>query len=172
MSTRFLVALSLAVSPFAYAADTPPSEASIKQLLEVTHARQVLDTIMSQMDGMMKNVMQQVTQGQPIPPEVQKTFDTARTEIMGVFKDQFTWEKMEPMYTRIYQKSFNQQEVEGMIAFYKTPTGQAVISKMPAVMQNSTNETMQMMGPLIQRIQKMQQEMVAEMQAAKTGKSG
>jgi hypothetical protein len=171
MFTRLLLILCL-VCPIAYAAETPPSEASIKQLLEVTHAHQLLDNMTSQLDGIMKNAMQQVTQGQPAPPEVQKSFDQCHAEVMAAFKEQFTWHKLEPMYVRIYQKSFNQQEVDGMIAFYKTPTGQAMINKMPAVMQNSMNETMQMMGPMMQRIERMQQEMVAEMQASKNEKSG
>src|SRR2546421_8094636 len=153
MLTRFLVAFVVLglISPLADAADTPPSEASIKQLLEVTHAHQLLDNMMSQIDAMMKNAMQQVTQGQPPPPEVQKSFDKAHNEIMTMFKEQFTWDKMEPVYVRVYQKSLSQPEVDGMVAFYKTPIGQSVIGKMPVIMQNSMNETMQMMGPMMQR---------------------
>lgn len=139
----------------------------MKQLLEVMHAQQMLDAVMQQMDATMKNVMQQVTQGQPAPPEVQRTFDKTRDEVVAAFKEEFTWEKLQPVYMRIYQKSFTQEEVNGMTAFYKTPIGQALIAKMPAVMQNSMNETTQMLGPVMQRIQRMQQEMVTEMQAAK-----
>ncbi len=78
---------------------------------------------------------------------------------------------LEPMYVRVYQKSFTQGEVDGMIAFYKTPAGQAVINKMPVVMQNTMNEVQQMMAPAVQRIQRMQQDVIAEMQAEK-GKKG
>ena len=57
-----------------------------------------------------------------------------------------------------------------MIAFYRTPTGQAMINKMPVIMQNSMNEVNQMMGPMMQRIQRMQQDVIAEIQAEKTKK--
>jgi len=40
-------------------ADTPPTEASIKQLLEVTQARKVLDTMVSQIDMITKTGMDQ-----------------------------------------------------------------------------------------------------------------
>jgi hypothetical protein len=74
------------------------------------------------------------------------------------------------MYVRVYQKSFSQEEVDGMIAFYKTPTGQALLNKMPLVMQNTMTEMQQMIQPMMKRVQQMQQEIVAEIQAKKDKK--
>jgi hypothetical protein len=122
---------------------------------------------MSQMDTIMKNALQAATEGQPVS---QETFDQCRTEVVSILREQFTWDKLEPMYIRIYKKSLSQQEVDGMIAFYRTPTGQAVINKMPVIMQNSMNEVNQMMGPMMQRIQRMQQDIVAEIRAEKAKK--
>ncbi|MEY2485921.1 MAG: uncharacterized protein QOH39_1569 [Verrucomicrobiota bacterium] len=181
MLYRILTVLILSCT-LAYAADPEPAksgapanpagEASVKQLLEATHARQLIDSMLTQMDGMMKNVMQQVTQGQPVPPQVQKIYDQSRAEVLSAMNDQFSWDKMEPLYVRIYQKSFTQAELDGILAFYKTPAGQAVINKMPVVMQNTMQEVQQMMGPMMQRIQRMQKDMVAQMQAEKGKKSG
>ena len=78
---------------------------------------------------------------------------------------------MEPIYLRIYQKSLTQQEVDGMITFYKTPAGKAVMDKMPVILQNSIEKMKQMMGPMMQRLQRMQQEVMAEMKKEK-GKNG
>lgn len=166
MLKRSLFSLVLCCS-IVYAAENPPSDASIKQLLEAAQARKLIDTIMAQMDGIMKNMMEAATQGKPVSPEVQKTFDKCRSDVATIMKEEFTWEKLEPMYVRIYQKSFSQQEVDGMIAFYRSPAGQAVLNKMPLVMQNSMQEIQQMMGPMMQRIQRMQQEMVAQIKAEK-----
>jgi hypothetical protein len=154
------------------AASNPPSEASIKQLLETAQARKMVDSVMVQMETFVKQAMQQATQGQQIPPKVQKDIDKRQAELMAILKEMFEWNKLEPMYLRVYQKSFTQQEVDGMIAFYKTPAGQAVINKMPVVMQNTMNEMQQMMGPMMQKIQRMQQEVVAEMKAEGQKKGG
>ena len=153
------------------AADTPPSDASIKQLLELTQARKLLDSMMSQMDTLMKSAMGQATQGQPVPPEIQQQTQTFQAEVNAAAKEMLNWDKLEPMYVRIYQKSLTQKDVDGMIAFYKTPAGQAVINKVPVVMQNTMSEIQQMMGPIMQRIQMMQQTIMAEIQA-KNKKSG
>jgi len=92
--------------------------------------------------------------------------------MMTAMKEVLDWNKLEPMYVRVYQKSFTQGEVDGLIAFYSTPAGQALINKMPMVMQNTLNELQQMMQPMTQAMKRMQQEVVAEIQAAKKKSGG
>jgi hypothetical protein len=183
MVKRILLILTLCGS-VAYGADSPspgpsvtvapapPSEASIKQLLEAAQARKLIDSVMAQMDGLMQQTIAQATKGQDVPPKVQKEIDKGQAEVTGVMKELLDWNKLEPMYVRIYQKTFSQQEVDGMIAFYKTPAGQAVIAKMPAVMQNTMDEMLQMMAPVMQKMQRMQQEVASEMKAASQKKGG
>ena len=169
MLKRVLVLLTL-FYPVAFAAETRPGEDSIKQLLEVAQVHQLVDSMKVQMDGFMKNAMQQATQGQSVSPRIQKDIDKRQSELMTVLNEELAWEKLEPLYIRVYRQSFSQEEVDGLIAFYKTPTGQAMINKMPVVMQNTFNELQQRMGPMMRRIQRMQQEVVAEIQAEKAKK--
>jgi uncharacterized protein len=174
MNKRTLtVALCCAIAlPVVWAADTTPTEASIKQLLETGQAHKLVDETIAHLDSYMKQVMQQATQGQRITPEIQKDIDKRQAELMSMIKEVLDWNKLEPIYVRVYQKSFTQGEVDGLIAFYKTPTGQALLTKMPAVMQNTMNEMQQMIQPMMQRVQQMQQEVVAEIQAEKKKSGG
>lgn len=174
MLKRILIVLSLSCS-LVYATDPPkpasaaagktPSEASVKQLLEVMQARKIVDTMMTQMDVIMKNAVKQVTQGRPIPANVQTEIDKQQSEITTMMREILEWSKLEPVYLRAYQKSFTQEEIEGIIAMYRSPAGQTILNKMPIVMQNTTNEMQQIMAPIMQRIQRMQQEVVAKIQA-------
>jgi hypothetical protein len=181
MLKRILLILALCGSG-AYGAESPSpgpsaagpraSEASIKQLLEVAQARRLIDSVMAQMDGLMQQTIAEATKGQDVPPKVQKEIDKQQAEVTGVMKELLDWNKLEPMYVRIYQKTFSQEEVDGMIAFYKTPAGQAVIGKMPAVMQNTMDEMLQMMAPVMQKMQRMQQDVAAGMKGASQKKGG
>ena len=159
-------------SPAPSAVAGSPTEESIKQLLEVAQSRKLIDSVMSQMDTLMLQTIQQATQGKEVPPKVQKEIDKQQAEVTGLMKDLLDWGKLEPIYVRIYQKTFSQPEVDGMIAFYKTPAGQAVIAKMPKAMQNTMDEMQQMMLPVMQKMQRMQQDLVTEMKAAGQKKSG
>jgi uncharacterized protein len=169
--TVVVLSSSIALSVIC-AQDNPPSEASIRQLLEVGQAHKLVDTMTAQMDSYMKQAMQQATNGERVTPEIQKHIDSLEAEMMATLKEVLDWNKLEPMYVRVYQKSFTQGEVDGMIAFYKTPTGQALLTKMPVVMQNTLNEVQQMMQPMMQRMQRMQHDIVAEIQAKKKKSGG
>src|ERR1043166_5415324 len=169
MLKRVLVLLTL-FYPVAFAAETRPGEDSIKQLLEVAQVHKLVDSMKVQMDAFMKNAMQQATQGQSVSPRIQKDIDKRQSELMTVLNEELAWEKLEPLYIRVYRQSFSREVVDGLIAFYKPPTGQAMINKMPVVMQNTFNEVQQRMGPMMRRIQRMQQEVVAEIQAEKAKK--
>jgi hypothetical protein len=124
------------------------------------------------MNGFMTQMMQQATQGQKITPQIQKDIEKRQSQMAADLKELLDWNKLEPMYTRIYQKSFTQQEVDGIIGFYKTTAGQAVINKMPVVLQNTLSEMQQMMDPMIQRMRQDQQAIVAEIQAEKEKPGG
>jgi len=169
MRTRFLLpVIYLAVCSFsAFGAETPPSEASIRQLMEVSQTHKLLDDMMKQMDQMMNQMMQQVTQGQAVSPKVQKEIDSGKSEAMSMMKEILDWHKLEPLYIRVYQKSFSQQEVNDLIAMYKTPGAQALMNKMPMVMRNTMAEMQPLLQPVIQRMQRTQQQVMAQIQAEK-----
>jgi hypothetical protein len=178
MVTRILFTLLLCGS-LVGAAESPspspsasPTEPSIKQLLEVAQTRKLVDSVIAQMNNLMLQAIAQATKGQQISPKVQKDIDQRRDEMVSLMKELLDWKKLEPMYVRIYQKSFTQPEVDGMLAFYKTPAGQAVISKMPTVMQSSIDEMQQLMGPVMEKIQRTQQDVAAELKAESKTKGG
>ena len=150
----------------------PPTEASVEQLLEVAQTHKLVDSVMKQMDILLLQAIAQATKGQQVSEKVQNDIDRHRSEMASLMKELLDWKKLEPIYVRIYQKSFTQAEVDGMIAFYKTPAGQAMIGKMPAVMQNSIDEMQQLMGPVMEKIQRTQQDVAAEMKSETKPKSG
>jgi len=152
------------------AADTTPSEASIKQLLSVTEEQKMQDQMLTQMDAVMKSAMQQVTRDQKVTPEMQKDIDKRGAEMMKFFREELAWNNLEPMYVRVYQKSYTQKEVDDLLAFYQTPTGQSFVKKQPVVSQNMMADMQQRMGPMMQRIERMQQEVLAQIRAGKEKK--
>jgi hypothetical protein len=122
----------------------------------------MLDQMVPQMDAMMQGAMTEALKGQSISPDEQKMIDQSRASALASLREELAWNKLEPLYVRVYQKSFTQDEVTGMIAFYKTPAGQAMINKMPTVMQNTMAEMQAMMAPMMQRLQQSQQQLVAQ----------
>ncbi len=166
--SSWLLALALLFcSPAAFAADTAPSEASLRDLLELTRARDTLDTMLTQMDEVMKTTMRQATDGQQLNQAQRELIDQMSTEFVALFKEEMVWDKLEPDMLEVYRTSFTQAEVDGMLDFYRSNVGKAVIDKMPVVVQNSMKLTQGRLGALMPRIQSMQKDYMDRIAAAK-----
>jgi hypothetical protein len=134
---KTLVALTLFSAAQAFAADSAPTDSSVHNLLKVTNTSQLIDSSMSQMDSYFNAAIEQGLQGKTLNAEQQKIVDDMRTKSVAVVQKALSWEKMEPVMTDIYKKSFNQREIDAMLKFYQSEEGRSVVTKMPIAMQNS-----------------------------------
>ena len=150
----------------AAAISTAPSDESLKELLELCDASKLIDNMWVQVEGAMKGMIAQSTKGQQLNAQQQAAIDSFQSKYSALMREELSWAKMEPMFLRIYKNSLSQAEIDGMIAFYKTPAGQAVIKKMPVLMQQIMAEMPAMVGPLMQKMQPLVQQLQADMKAA------
>lgn len=161
MLRLFVVSIAL-IYATAFAAADPVSEASVREMLTVAEVRKLVDSMKPQFEAFMKTSMQQAMGSRVLSPDEQKIADRMGSKMAKMMSAEMSWEKLEPLYLIIYQRSFTQEEVDGMLAFYKSPAGVALIKKMPLVMKESMDAMQQLMGPLMERIQKATEEAVAE----------
>jgi len=160
---KYVALLLISLACPVFSTDSLPSEESIRQLLAVTQAHKRIDIFISQTEGMIKNSTQQALQGQSVTPEQQRVLDRMQAKLAVLLEDELKWDSLEPVFIRIYRESFTPEEIDGMIAIFKTPSGRAIINKMPVVTQKSMEELQKRLGPLTQEIQKIQQETFVEM---------
>lgn len=144
-----------------------PSSESIQELIAVTDSKKIIDNMGAGLEGMMNTSMQQTLQGKPISPEQEAILAKMKTKIVTLMKEEISWSKLEPVTIQIYKESFSQEEVDGMLTFYKSPAGQAVIKKMPVVMQKSMSLMQTNMSTIIPKMQKIQEETLVELKACK-----
>ena len=48
-------------------------------------------------------------------------------------KENLTWEKLKPQVMQSYRDSFSDTELETILAFYTSPTGQAYLTRAPQI---------------------------------------
>jgi len=146
-------------------AETKPTNASLEELLTISESQKLVDSMWPQIEGMMNNSAKQALGNTNLNSEQQKVLENANAKIAALFKEEFSFEKMKPMMINIYKESFSQDEVDGMIKFYKSKSGQAVIKKMPVVMQSTMVNVQSQMSAVIPKIQKIQQEAIEDIKA-------
>ncbi len=163
-STLLLLAvLTFSLSTLA----APPSDESINQLLQLTKVDKLVDSVITQMDGMMKSAMQQATKGKTLSAEEQAIMDRQQAKMISIMKEELSWDRMKDLYVQVYRETFSQEEIDGLIAFYRTPVGQSFVNKQPELMKRTMTIMQQRMTPMLQKIQKMAEETASEMQKAK-----
>jgi hypothetical protein len=154
------------ISASSFAAPTDPaSDASIEEYLKVSNAEQLIATMKQQMGGFIKNAMQQAVQGKALTPERQAIIDHMAQQMSDLMSDTLSWDTLKPLYMRVYHESFTQAEIEGIIHFYKTPAGKALINKMPVVMQNVMGEMQGLIKPMQQKMLQIQREAAEKIKA-------
>ncbi len=148
--------LCLAVTP-AFADQA--SEQSVKELLTVMNAKNVTN----QMEAMIKQSMAASLQGANLTPEQKKIVDELETKTINYVREKMSWDKLEPIYVKVYRESFTQDEVDGIVAFHKSAAGQALNTKMPNVMQKTMTEIQTRMASLQGDLKKFQEEAAIEL---------
>ncbi len=147
-------------------ADAQASEASIRELMEVTHARKMLDDMTVNVQGMLRKQIQQTMPESGLNEKQRQILDDMQTQIVKVFTDEMKWDNLEPMFVEIYRKSFTQGDIDDLIAFYKSKTGQKMLARMPLVMQNSMQFMQTRMQSLVPKLQQIEADARARLKAA------
>lgn len=161
--TLFALCLCLAGATTAWA--QPASDASIRELLAVTEAEKMIDSVYAQLDAAMSAGMEQALGGHEITPAQRQIVTEAQSEMLALFKQEMAWARLEPAMLEIYRANFSEAEVQGMLEFYRSEVGKSMVAKMPAVMQSSMQITQQHMASLVPGLQQIQEKMMTRLKA-------
>jgi hypothetical protein len=145
----------------------PPTPESIDALLKAERTEKLLDTMFAYVDQNMRQSMAAATQGQQLTAQQQQVIDAAKDSIVKVIREEIAWDKMRPLYMQVYQETFTQEEIDGLLAFYNSPVGIAYVEKMPVVMQKTMAITRSRMAPMMEKMKAAIQQAVADAKAAK-----
>jgi hypothetical protein len=123
-----------------------PSREDILKLFDVMHVReqmkQVIVQVMKQIRVMTR---EQIKKSDPDATDEQ----IAKVDAMSdqLFKDMPVDGMLDDMIP-VYRKHLTRQDVDAMVAFHSTPTGQKILSEMPAM----TAEGMQAVQPRLRKV--------------------
>ncbi|NNP71358.1 hypothetical protein A7P53_02775 [Acinetobacter defluvii] len=144
-STVFLVLCSI---QYSFAA--PASTQSIEELLKITKTEQLIEQTQAQVLPVMQESMNQSleSQGRTLTDKEKIKIEKYLKESNTLILNELNWKALKQDFIQIYAESFSQEEIDGLITFYKTPVGQSTIEKMPMVM----NKSMTLMQSKIQSL--------------------
>jgi len=128
-------------------ADEVSKSAKAEELLQLTQG----DQMMKMMEPMMKGMMAQADKD--IPAAQRAKLGHLQEKILALFAESLS--KMKPALAKVYTDTYTEEEIDGILTFYKSPAGKAFLQKMPEVMQRSMPVMMKMIGDLQPEIKTM-----------------
>ena len=134
---RFAALLALALClPLAARAVDASLHAKAEEMMALAHAdrmsQQVIDTLLQQTTDL---ATQQ--SGGSLTAENKATLADFQKKLLGVLEPQIGWDAMKPALADLYAKSFTEDQMDSIIAFYKSPGGAALMEKMPGINQQA-----------------------------------
>ncbi len=153
--------LVFASVPVAHA-DDASKQAKVHELFQIMKLDQISAQMMNQAMGITHSVMSQQLSGLKITPDQQQNLNTFRAKVEKYVMDTQSWQNLEPQYAKIYADIYTEQEIDDMVAFYRSPTGRAVIEKSPLVIKESSAMAQQNMAAMLPVIQKMTNDFIAQ----------
>jgi uncharacterized protein len=116
----------------------------------------------------MKQTMEKSTAGatgsKKGPKEmVDKATDAAAkvsSKMMDEMTKELSWDNIKDEYVTLYAETFTEEDLRGLVAFYKSPAGRAFTKKQPELMRRSMELTQKHMLQWMPKMQAMTKELI------------
>jgi hypothetical protein len=148
---RFLLAaiFCLAFTSHALAQDAaataPASKEDVERYLQTMHSHDMMQNMIVAMAKPMHQMLhdQFLKQKDKLPAD----FETRMNKMMDDMMKDMPFDEMMQAMVPSYQKHLTKGDVDSLVAFYSSPTGQKVLRELPAIM----GEAMEAMMPIMRR---------------------
>jgi len=155
----FLLALSTGLR-----ADEVSKTAKVEELLRVMKTEVTLEQVYGQMTKQVDLMTKAIVQQGKLPATAEPQLADLEKRMMAIVSDQLSWDKLKPLYIKIYTDTFDEDEIDGLLAFYRSSVGQTFVDKTPVVMQKSNDAMQTRLPEVMGAIQKATRDFVQQQQ--------
>jgi hypothetical protein len=144
-------------------ADESTKAAKIDELMRITK----VESISAQVGGQIRAMMMNQLNAAGLPEESKAGAAGMMNKVIAQVEERMSWDKLKPEYMKVYGDVFSEEEITGIVAFYKTPIGRAMLAKMPQLMSKSMEIGQRRMADLIPEVQRRMQEVMQKYKSEK-----
>ena len=161
-----LITLTL-MAPVSAQADEASKQAKVKELFAVMHMDHTLDRMRSAMQSQVQATAKGAAGTEQMTPDKQKMQQEFVNNSMKVVDANFGWPVLEPAYVKLYADTYTEAELDGILTFYKSPAGQALLTKSPELSAGSMQIVHSRMGDFQPKMQALEELYVKAMAPTK-----
>lgn len=135
-------------------AAAPPTEAQVERLLNLLDVPQLIDQMLLVQMQEGARIGAERGLGPDATPEQRTKLEHVLEGQQRSLRETLDWDRLRPMYVRVYAQTFTAEEVDAMIAFYGSETGRGIRAKLPRAMQLAGEEVRPLIEEAVDRMQR------------------
>ena len=144
-------------------ADDTTKRAKIEELFSLMNMQKTMDQVIDQSARQGAQTAMSLYPNVKLTVEQKKALDEGLQQVNQVTHEALAWSKLDPEFTKLYADNYSEETVDGLLAFYRSPAGQEMLSKQSVLMTQASaivQRAAVIMQPQLQAImQQMQQKM-------------
>lgn len=129
------------------------------ELLVLTNAEKTAAEIRGQMAAMLAAQIRNTS----VPDSMREKLVRFQQQITDIVFEELSFSNMRPLYAESYAATFTLDELNGLVAFFKTPLGRAYVEKIPMLSKQIIALAQKQMANAAPRIKTLRDEFVAEL---------
>ncbi len=163
---KWVAGLLLAAAiPMGARADEATKREKLHEMFRLARIDQTMALMFAAQERQLPQMVRKLLPTGQMTEAQQADLDAFVLKVHRILVQAASWDKMEPQFTDIYASVYSEQEVDGLIAFYKSPAGVEMVAKQPEIVEKSQVVTQNLMTQVTPQIMQAVTEFVQQMQA-------
>lgn len=160
-------------------ADEASQRKAIDELFVQTNMENLLLNIRGKISEQSKEMINQMlaqqlqgTQAKELNEAQKAAVQHFSSNISQVMDEMLAWDKYKELMAKVYLETFTEEEIVELTQFYKTPLGQKMLAKTPALTEASMRNVRALTEPMFPRMQQISETFAEEFAQASDVKHG
>ncbi|WP_419805513.1 DUF2059 domain-containing protein [Terriglobus sp.] len=158
-----VLALTATVSMCARADEASKRE-KLHEMFRLAHTDQTMTLMFAAQEKQMPQLLRKLMPAGTLTTAQQADLDAFVVKVHRIVQQAASWDKLEPQFTDIYASVYTEREIDGLIAFYKSPVGSEMVAKQPEIVDKSQAVTQALMTEVQPQVMQAAMEFAQQMQ--------
>ncbi len=158
----FLATIALFLAALPAFADDASKTAKVEEFLKLAKMDDTLRQALALSANQIKSGMLQQMTGTKLSPEQEKSMGEFQDKVTALVSGALSWEKMKPAYVRLYADAYTEPQIDDILAFYRSPSGQAMVAGNASLMTKASAIAQKQLAEVMPELQKLIHDMVEQ----------
>ena len=162
---KFAVCLLCAVFvfPLIVHADAASKDRKVRELLTMMHLEETNRRLVQVEEERIESQSRAQLAGVVLEEDQKESYVKFQRKVEELLRESSSWKVVEPEFVKLYSDTYSEEELDGILAFYHSPAGQAMLAKAPELTEKSIEISRRRMAALTPKIQQLVDQFMAEM---------